>query len=165
MQNIAGHCQQTFDYNKFVASPSNVLPYYFSTNNLNFHWRWRWWDWIQAIFLNLFYFILCSFFKVLPQFLLYVLQCCITYILLFITDTFNKWISKCLVWLMGAKQDGNFLTFGSYIFDSFKMARLKSAFEFEMSKFLPFFVVKVLVCLFVTEEILYSITAVSDQGS
>ena len=23
---------------------------------LNFHWRWRWWDWIQTIFLNLFYF-------------------------------------------------------------------------------------------------------------
>ena len=30
----------------------------FPTNNLNFHWRWRWWDWIQAILLNLFYFIL-----------------------------------------------------------------------------------------------------------
>ena len=29
----------------------------FPTNNLNFHWRWRWWDLIQAIFLNLFYFI------------------------------------------------------------------------------------------------------------
>ena len=27
-----------------------------SSKNLNFHWRWRWWDWIQAIFLNLFYF-------------------------------------------------------------------------------------------------------------
>ena len=27
----------------------------FPANNLNFHWRWRWWDWIQAIFLNLFY--------------------------------------------------------------------------------------------------------------
>ena len=27
-----------------------------SPNNLNFHWRWRWWDWIQAIFFNLFYF-------------------------------------------------------------------------------------------------------------
>ena len=26
----------------------------FLANNLNFHWRW--WDWIQAIFLNLFYF-------------------------------------------------------------------------------------------------------------
>ena len=28
-----------------------------SANNLNFHWRWRWWDPIQAIFLNLFYFM------------------------------------------------------------------------------------------------------------
>ena len=28
----------------------------FTANNLNFHWRWRWWDWIQAIFLILFYF-------------------------------------------------------------------------------------------------------------
>ena len=44
---------------------------------------------------------------------------------------------------MGAKQDRTFLTFGSYIFDSFKMARLKSAFEFEISNFLGFFVVKV----------------------
>ena len=25
-------------------------------NNLNFHWMWRQWDWIQDIFLNLFYF-------------------------------------------------------------------------------------------------------------
>ena len=33
-----------------------LLPQvYFPTNNLNFHWRW--WDWIQAFFLNLFYFI------------------------------------------------------------------------------------------------------------
>ena len=44
-QNIAGHCQQTFE-----------LPLVnFLTNNLNFHWRWRWWCQIQAIFLNLFY--------------------------------------------------------------------------------------------------------------
>ena len=28
----------------------------FPTNNLNFHWRWRCRDWIQAIFLNIFYF-------------------------------------------------------------------------------------------------------------
>ena len=28
----------------------------FPANNLNFHWRWSWWDWIQTIFLNLFYF-------------------------------------------------------------------------------------------------------------
>ena len=28
----------------------------FPANDLNFHWRWRWWDWIQAIFLNIFYF-------------------------------------------------------------------------------------------------------------
>ena len=28
----------------------------FPANNLNFHWSLRWWDWIQAIFLNLFYF-------------------------------------------------------------------------------------------------------------
>ena len=28
----------------------------FPSNNLNFHWRW--WDWIQAIFLNIFYFII-----------------------------------------------------------------------------------------------------------
>jgi hypothetical protein len=28
----------------------------FPANNLNFHSRWGWWDWIQTIFLNLFYF-------------------------------------------------------------------------------------------------------------
>ena len=28
----------------------------FPANNLNLHSRWRWWDWIQDIFLNLFYF-------------------------------------------------------------------------------------------------------------
>ena len=28
----------------------------FNDNNLNFQWSWRWCDWIQAIFLNLFYF-------------------------------------------------------------------------------------------------------------
>ena len=37
-----------------LTSSSNVLPY--NLNNLNFHSRWGWWDWIQAIFLNLFYF-------------------------------------------------------------------------------------------------------------
>jgi hypothetical protein len=35
-----------------LITPSNL-----SAHNLNFHWRWRWWDQIQAIFLNLFYFI------------------------------------------------------------------------------------------------------------
>ena len=28
----------------------------FPSNNLNFQWSWRWWDWIRAIFLNIFYF-------------------------------------------------------------------------------------------------------------
>ena len=37
----------------FVLLPQINFP----ANDLNFHWRWRWWDWIQAIFLNLFYFI------------------------------------------------------------------------------------------------------------
>ena len=35
----------------------------FPANNLNFHSRWGWWDWIQAVFLNLFYFniqLVCS---------------------------------------------------------------------------------------------------------
>ena len=43
------------------CAPINVLPYYlkyiFPANNLNFDWRWRWWDRIQAIFLNIFYFM------------------------------------------------------------------------------------------------------------
>ena len=32
----------------------------FPVNSLNFNWRWSWWDQIQAIFLNLFYFIFKS---------------------------------------------------------------------------------------------------------
>ena len=36
----------------FACTPQSNIP----THNLNFHWRWRWWHWIQAIFLNLFYF-------------------------------------------------------------------------------------------------------------
>ena len=34
-------------------------------HNLNFHWRWRRWNWIQATFLNLFYFIRETLFKFL----------------------------------------------------------------------------------------------------
>ena len=52
-QNIAGCCQQTFEYKTFVTLPSNVLPLCFnklSRLNLNFHWRWRWWDRFHAIF-------------------------------------------------------------------------------------------------------------------
>ena len=54
------HCQQTFESKKFADITQQcfaLLPQVnFPANNLNFHWRWRWWDWIQAIFLNLFYF-------------------------------------------------------------------------------------------------------------
>ena len=39
-----------------TTSPSNVTSRNFPTHNLNFDWWSRWWDWIQAIFLNLFYF-------------------------------------------------------------------------------------------------------------
>ena len=60
MQNIAGRCQQTFESKKFVDITQQcfaLLPQVNSpASNLNFHWRW--WDRIQAIFLNLFYFIL-----------------------------------------------------------------------------------------------------------
>ena len=34
--------------------PAMFCLYTFFFHNLNFHWRWRSWDWIQAIFLNLF---------------------------------------------------------------------------------------------------------------
>ena len=59
-QNITGCCQQTFENKNFVDMTQKcfaLLPQVnFPDNNLNFHWRWRWWDWIQAIFLKLFYF-------------------------------------------------------------------------------------------------------------
>ena len=59
-QNIAGHCQQTFEYKQFVDITkqgfASTLQVNFPAHNLNFHWRWRWSDWIQAIFLNIFYF-------------------------------------------------------------------------------------------------------------
>ena len=35
----------------------NMHTYYFWERNQNRDWRWRWWHQIQAIFLNLFYFI------------------------------------------------------------------------------------------------------------
>ena len=61
MQNIAGLCQQTFENKKFVDITQQcfaLLPQVnFPSNNLNFQWSWRWWDWIQAIFLNIFYFL------------------------------------------------------------------------------------------------------------
>ena len=59
-QNIAGWCQQTFCFQKFLDNAEQCFVFMpqgnFPANNLNFHWRWRWWDWIKAIFLNLFYF-------------------------------------------------------------------------------------------------------------
>ena len=46
---------------KFVDNPRQCFTFTpqanFSAHNLHFHWRWKWWDWIQAIFLNLFYFM------------------------------------------------------------------------------------------------------------
>ena len=61
MQNIAGHCQQTFENKKFVDITQQcfalLLQVNFPANNLNFNWRWRWWDQIKDIFLNLFYLI------------------------------------------------------------------------------------------------------------
>ena len=63
-QNIAGWCQQFFCFQKFVVSAQQYFAFTtqvnFPANNLNFRWRQRWWDRIQAIFLNLFYFISCS---------------------------------------------------------------------------------------------------------
>ena len=47
------------DVNKlfvFKSLLTNLPQANFPTHNLNFHCRWRWWDWIQAIFLHLFYF-------------------------------------------------------------------------------------------------------------
>ena len=53
-QNIAGCCQQTFEYKKFVNNAQQCFPFTpqanFHAHNLNFHWRWRSWDWIQATF-------------------------------------------------------------------------------------------------------------------
>ena len=58
---LLGHCQQTQENKKFVDITQqcfDLLPQVnFPANNLNFHWRRKWLDWIQAIFLNLLYFI------------------------------------------------------------------------------------------------------------
>ena len=64
-------CQQTFEKKKFVDITQQcfalLLQVNFPTNNLNFHWRW--WDWMLAIFLNLFYFTcIKSIFKFLYKF-------------------------------------------------------------------------------------------------
>ena len=58
--NIAGWCQKSFCFQKFVDNVSQCFVFThwanFPTHNLSFHCRWRWWDWIQAVFLNLLYF-------------------------------------------------------------------------------------------------------------
>ena len=52
---LLGFVNKLLKTKNLFKSPSNVLPKLnFSANNLNFHSRW--WDWIQAIFLYLFYF-------------------------------------------------------------------------------------------------------------
>ena len=51
-QNIAGWCQQTFCFQKFVENTQQCFAFTpqgnFTAHNLNFHWRWRWWDQIQS---------------------------------------------------------------------------------------------------------------------
>ena len=53
-QNIAGWCQQTFCFQKFVNNAQQCFAFTpqanFPAHDLNFHWRWMWWDWIQATF-------------------------------------------------------------------------------------------------------------------
>ena len=52
---MLGDVNKKICFRKFVDNA--LLPQAnFPTHNLNFHWRRRWWDWIQAIFLNFFYF-------------------------------------------------------------------------------------------------------------
>ena len=64
--NIAGWCQQTFCFQKFVDNAQQCFAFTPQTNfparNLNFCWRWRWWDHIQATFWNIFYSISCFVF-------------------------------------------------------------------------------------------------------
>ena len=47
---LLGIVNKHFIFKSLMTKPSNI--------NLNFQWRWRWWDQIQAIFLNIFYFII-----------------------------------------------------------------------------------------------------------
>ena len=51
-QKIAGWCQQTSFFQKFVDNTLQCFAFTsqanFPTHNLNFHWRWRWWARIQA---------------------------------------------------------------------------------------------------------------------
>ena len=60
-QKIAGWCQQSFCFQKFVDKAQQCFAFTtqanFPMHNLNFHWSWRWWDQIQATFKNLFYFM------------------------------------------------------------------------------------------------------------
>ena len=56
---MAGWCQQTFCFQKFVDNAQQCFAFTpqtnFSAHNLNFHKRWRWWDQIQATFQNRLY--------------------------------------------------------------------------------------------------------------
>ena len=53
-QNIAGCCQQTFCYQKFVDNAQQCFAFTpqanFPAYDLNFYWKWRWWDQIQVTF-------------------------------------------------------------------------------------------------------------------
>ena len=57
---LLGVVNKLFVFRSLLTTSSNALPLHlkqtFPPINLNFHSRWRRWDWIQAIFLNLFYF-------------------------------------------------------------------------------------------------------------
>ena len=58
-QNIAGWFEQSFCFQKFVDKAQQCFAFApqanFPGHNLNFHWRW--WDWKQATFQNIFYYI------------------------------------------------------------------------------------------------------------
>ena len=63
--NKAKHCwvmPTTFLFSKVCWQHPAMFRFVTSSklfsHDLNFHWRWKWWDWIQTIFLNIFYFIL-----------------------------------------------------------------------------------------------------------
>ena len=56
-QNIAGYFENKAQKCFAFTPQANFLAH-----NSNFYWKWRWWDWIQAIFLNLFYFTVLKIF-------------------------------------------------------------------------------------------------------
>ena len=66
-KNILGDVNQLFVFKSSLTTPCKVLPLDLHQNFPPIIWMWRWWNWIQAIYLNLFYFKKLALFITSPK--------------------------------------------------------------------------------------------------